>query len=494
LLEQSNENIIAQKNYEFTVASSFREIMRSRTGRLPGLILLGIIFLLGLSCDQPFFKNDLEAIRARGELRVITSNNATCYFEGPNGPTGFEYQLAESFAGQLGVKLKLVIIDNEKEMISALLSGQADLIAAGFPVKDHLRGRLAFGPSYLKIDEQVIGRRGGPCPKSVCDLMQGPLWIIADSFQEEILKDLKKSYPELSWMKLSDYGAEECLEMVWQRIIPLTIADSNIIAMNRRYYPDLLVHFAVKKNQNVAWVMHPQTRHLRAAVRRWFDLSSTQTLIEGLIQHYYGHLEAFDYVDLKKYHERLAHRLPMYQKHFEKAAKDNGLDWRMVAAQAYQESHWNPNAKSFTGVRGLMMLTLETAGDLGVENRLDPEQSIYAGAVYLAGLHRRIGNEVPEPDRTFMALAAYNIGWGHLEDTRTLAARLNKNPNAWYAVRSTLPLLHKKKYYKTLPNGYARGLEAVQYVDHVRTYYRILVLNVEKSQKKSTALNRSPIH
>ncbi len=459
--------------------------MKSRAIKLPGLILLGIGFLLGLNCDQPLIKNDLEAIRARGELKVITSNNATCYFEGPHGPTGFEYQLAEAFAGQLGVKLKLVLLENEKEMISALRNGKADLIAASFPVKDRLRGRLAFGPTYLKIDELVVGRRGGPCPKTVSDLMTGNLWVTSGSFQEEILKNLKKAYPELSWMKLSDYSAEECLEMVWQRIIPLTIADSNIIAMNRRHYPDLLIHFAVQKDQNVAWVMLPQTRHLQAAVRRWFEMPSTQTFLEGLIQHYYGHLESFDYVDLKKYHQRMQHRLPTYQKYFEEAAKNNGLDWRMVAAQAYQESHWNPKAESFTGVRGLMMLTMETAGDLGVENRLNPKESIYAGAVYLAGLHRRIGNKVPEPDRTFMALAAYNIGWGHLDDARTLAARLDKNPDAWYAVRSTLPLLQKKKYYQTVPNGYARGLEAVQYVDRVRTYYRVLVLNIEKLEKSN---------
>ena len=459
---------------------------------LCGLILMGLFLLIGSSCDQPLFKNDLETIQARGVLKVITRNNGTCFYEGSHGPEGFEYDLALAFANHLGVKLEPVVIDNNEAMVSELLRGSADLIAAGFIVKDDFRQHLVFGPVYQEIQQLVVGRRKGPAPKTVADLIGQPIWVMAGTFYENCLNMLKKEYPELSWLAVSDYECEELLEMVWQGIIPLTIADSNTIAINRRYYPELVIHFAIDQGQNLAWVIHPQNLHLRNAVDKWFALPSTSALLEQFTQYYYGHLQDFDYVDIATYRRRLRHQLPRYRKYFESAGIEVGLDWKLIAAQAYQESNWNPKAKSFTGVRGLMMLTQETARDLGVKNRLDPEQSIFAGTRYLAGLHRRIGDEVPEPDRIFMALAAYNVGWGHLEDARTLAARVGKDPNTWSGVRSTLPLLRLKKYYSKLPHGYARGTEPVQYVDHIRTYHKILVVEDESAQenRETTTVNK----
>ena len=210
------------------------------------------------------------------------------------------------------------------------------------------------------------------------------------------------------------------------------------------------------------------------AVSSWFALSETRELLERLKLHYFGHLEEFDYVDITTFRRRMPVRLQKYRRHFQAAAEEHGLDWKLIAAQAYQESHWNPRARSFTGVRGLMMLTRKTAGDMGVSNRLDARQSIYGGTRYLASLHRRIAETVPEPDRSFMALAAYNVGWGHLEDARALAVDMGKNPNAWSDIRAILPMLRLKKIYRRLPHGYARGAEPVQYVDRIRTYHKII--------------------
>jgi membrane-bound lytic murein transglycosylase F len=461
------------------------KIRISRTHKLLASILLGIAFTAVFSCEQPLIRNDLEAIKARGELRVITRNDAICYYEGPHGFTGFEYELSRAFAKYLGVKLKLVVIDNYQDMVLTLFRGDADLIAAGFSAADHHKQRLAFGPGYLKVHQQVVGRRDGPDPKSVKDLKGQLLWVRAGTSHEEALMKLKDEYPELSWKAVSEYETEQLLELTSQGAIPLTVAYSDIIAVNQRYYPELSIHFNLGKAQNLSWGMHPQNRQLQTAVYQWFGAPSTTALVKRLSQNYFEQMEAFDYVDLMRYRRRIIERLPRYQKLFEDAANKHGLDWKVLAAQAYQESHWNPRAKSFTGVRGLMMLTLETAKVLKVKNRLDPKQSVSAGARYMARLRERIGNAVPEPDRTFMALAAYNVGWGHLEDARTLALRLDKDPNTWHGVRSTLPFLRLKRYYRTLSHGYARGNEPVRYVDRIRTYYKILAQNVERSQQNN---------
>ncbi len=461
--------------------------MKERTSRLL-LPILCLILLAGVSCNQLAPGNELDAIKARGELRVLTRNTATCYFEGSAGLAGFEYDLTKAFADHLGVRLACVVTHNSHDMIPALLRGEADLIAAGFSITEKRNQKVTFGPAYMEVHQQVVGRRGGTAPREVGELVGEPLWVHAGTAYEERLRELKKVYPDLSWMPVSGYETEEILEMVWRGIVPLTIADSNIVAINRRYYPELQILFNIEEGQQLAWAMHPQNRFLVRAVDNWFYRPDTSAMIQSLKQHYYGHLKVFDYVDLVKYHRRVRHRLPRYKQYFQAAAAEYGFDWRLVAAQAYQESHWNPKAQSFTGVRGIMMLTLRTARDLGVKSRLDPRQSIDGGARYLAEMHKRVGDEVLEPDRTYMALAAYNVGLGHLEDARKLAERLDKDPNTWQGVRATLPLLRQKRYYRSLPHGYARGTEPVRYVDRIKTYYRILVQSMDQTPQKSKDL------
>ena len=178
--------------------------------------------------------------------------------------------------------------------------------------------------------------------------------------------------------------------------------------------------------------------------------------------------------DRKVFYKHVKTRLPKYEVHFQQAAKLHNLSWKVLASQAYQESHWNRRARSPTGVRGIMMLTRKTAASLGIKNRIDPVLSIYGGAKYLARLHGKIARSVHDSDRTFFALAAYNVGIGHLNDARILARRKKKNPNFWNDVREVLPLLKQKKYYTSLRYGFARGDEPVRYVKRIRAYHSLL--------------------
>jgi membrane-bound lytic murein transglycosylase F len=443
--------------------------------------LVGVILLIGLwatGCDKPLFSNDLDIIKLRGELIVITRNSTTCYYEGAHGPTGFEYDLVKRFADHLGVGIRPLIIEDEADMIEALRSGKGDIIAAGIPFGQQAARLLALGPGYWDVQQQVVGRRGGIQPNNISDLSDSAIWMTSSSERTETLNAIKDNYVDVPWTTLSDYSSEELLHMVWNRSLPFTMVESHTLAMNRRYYPELMVHFTLGTPKKLAWAMHPHSRQLHKEVTDWFFKKETKDYITGLTDYYFSHLEDFDYVDLVRFRQRIQNRLPKYQTYFIEASEKYGLDWLLIAAQAYQESHWNPRARSFTGVRGIMMLTLDTAKSLGLKNRLEAKDSIFAGTHYMTKLHRRVGDEVPEPDRTLMALAAYNIGFGHLQDARELAKTMGKPSNSWHGVRSVFPLLQKKKYYRTLQHGFARGNEAVQYVDRIRTYHKVLIMAI----------------
>ncbi len=464
-----------------------------RVGKLRkiGCCLAMVVVISG--CESPLTQNDLEALQSRGELVLITRNNAACYYEGPHGPVGFEYDLARAFADHLGVDLRLSIIEDEIDMIAALRAGQGDIIAPGVPFGGQSARLLSLGPVYLEVEQQVVGHRSGPDIQSKKALEAYTLWMTGSSARIEYLEELRGMYPGIAWQILTAYSDEDLLQMVWNRALPLTVVDSNTLSMNHHYYPELTVKLTLGQPQKLTWATDPRNRRLKQAIAAWFDQKKTREIINGLIEHYYSHLESFDYVDLARYRRRINVRLPKYRAFFEAAAKKYKLDWKLVAAQAYQESHWNPRAKSYTGVRGMMMLTRETAASMDLENRMDVEASIFAGVRYLARLHRQVGASVPEPDRTLMALAAYNIGFGHLQDARQLARRMGKPENSWHGVRSVFPLLQQKKYYVTLAHRYARGNEAVMYVDRIRTYHKMLQPNLDALAADSNKPDGPPV-
>ncbi len=194
---------------------------------------------------------------------------------------------------------------------------------------------------------------------------------------------------------------------------------------------------------------------------------------------YYGFFKVFDYVDTRVFLRRVEQRFPKYREYFRQAAEEHDLDFTLLAAQAYQESHWRPRASSPTGVRGIMMLTRPTARAMGVKNRLDPRQSIFGGARYLARMKERFSDAVQEPDRTWLALAAYNVGRAHLHDAQKLARRQGVSPHHWRDMKEVLPLLSQARYYRDLKYGYARGTEPVRYVRHIREYRHILEQELE---------------
>jgi len=252
------------------------------------------------------------------------------------------------------------------------------------------------------------------------------------------------------------------------------VADSTIVDINRRYYPELTAPFNLSRAQPLAWALPWQRDDVAAAIDDWLEPFRDEDRLAQWEETHYGFFEVFDYVDTRTLMRRIDQRFPRFREPFYAAARKHGLPPTLLAAQGYQESHWNPRARSPTGVRGIMMLTQTTAREVGVKNRLDPVQSIHGGARYLARMRERLPDSVQEPDRTWLALAAYNVGWGHLLDARGLAEDLGLNPDHWRELKQVLPKLSDPDYYEDLKYGYARGTEPVRYVQRIREYQHII--------------------
>ncbi len=448
------------------------------------LVLLVIIGLMGLGLYED--RSELDAVRERGELVVVSRNNPTTWYEGPHGPAGFEYDLARAFADSLGVRLRMVKAESVGELIGMVQNHTVDMAAAGLTVTESRKRVLRFGPSYLTVREQVVYRKGTPRPRRIQDLIGHSLEVLDDSSEAERLGELLHRYPKLKFTEVPEVDRQELIERVWKGEIDYTIANSNEIALARRFMTELRVGFDFSPDKELAWAF-PKTKDdsVYLAARQFLEEARKSGLLHQIHERYYGHVRQINYVGTRIFLRHIHKRLPKFRGLFEQAAERYNLDWRLLAAISYQESQWLPRAVSPTGVKGLMMLTLPTARQMGVDNRLDPEQSIQGGARYFARLKQRVPKEIPEPDRTWMAIAAYNIGFGHLMDARDITALQDGNPNRWVDVQKRLPLLMRKKFYRRTRHGYARGSEAVKYVQNIRSYYDILVWYTTQNPKQN---------
>lgn len=430
---------------------------------------LAVLTVSGCSDDQR-----LNRILENKKLVVVTRNAPTTYYQGRHGPTGFEYELVSDFAEDIGVEVEFIVSNNLSDMLAMVADGKADIAAAGLTRTEQRQNGFLFSRPYQEVKQQVVCRRGGARPEKPEDLVGLSLEVPAETSYAEQLDKLQQEIPQLTWRVDEEHDTEYLLEKVWVKEIDCTIGDSNIVAINRRYLPELSVRFAISEPQPLTWLLPPGAEGLQEKVDEWLEQFEEDGELQQLIHKYYGFIEVFDYVDTRAFKRKVKHILPRYKKIFRLAAERHELDWALLAAQAYQESHWNRHARSPTGVRGIMMLTLTTAREVGIQSRLDPEQSILGGARYLARLRKRLPNSIEEPDRTWIALAAYNVGLGHIHDARRLAEIEGKNPDLWHDLKEVLPLLSQKKYYSKLKYGYARGREPVRYVRHIRDYHDML--------------------
>ena len=430
--------------------------------------------LLLATCAQP--PALLERILADGELRVVTRNSPDAYYLGSHGPEGPAYELASRFAESLGVPLRLYTVRTREAAIAEVAAGRAHLAAAGLSTGIELPPGTQFGPGYQLVREHLIYRRRSDRPTTVLVAARGQIEVAAGSPHSRTLEDLRLQHPDLTWIERDNTDTEEILADVSQGRVQYTLASSTEFALNRSVHPELAIAIDLSPERAISWVVGTRgyDASLLDRVNAFFVMARSDGLITAVLDRYYGEDDRFDYLLSRNFMEHLGSRLPAYAGWFREAAEKYELDWRLLAAMGYQESKWDPAAVSFTGVQGLMQLTEDTAQMMRSGDRRDPRSSIFGGAKYLARMMDTVPRRIAQPDRTWFAVASYNVGYGHLEDARILAQAQGRNPDRWEDVREVLPLLSQERYYTRTKRGYARGWEPVRYVENVQAYMNIL--------------------
>lgn len=421
----------------------------------------------------------LASIKREGVLRVATLNSPTTYYEDRYGATGFEYELASLFAQTLGVRLEMQQFDHLSELLSALNRHRIDVAAAGLTVTPSYKKHYTFSDAYLEAKQQLIYHRDGDKPKKISNVT-GQLTVLANSSEAATLAVLKKEHPQLTWHEATNKDTIDLLTELANKKIDFTVVNSNEFTVNSIAFPELAPAFSLGNAIPIAWALPQKTDpELLNAINAFLAIIKKDGRLNELEERFYGHINQINYVGAEQLFKDSRTRLPRYINMIKDSAHKHNLDWALLAALGYQESHWTPDAVSPTGVRGFMMLTKDTAAHLGVTDQLDAKQSIEGGARYLVEIKNGLPEKITEPDRTWLALAAYNVGLGHLQDAQKIAKKLGKDPHKWVDVKETLPLLQKPQWFSKTRHGYARGYEPVLFVQNIRRYMDIITWATE---------------
>jgi len=450
---------------------SFYRFYKGRQVTRCVMAAVALVTLVAASYSPP--PRSVNPVQGKGELRVVTLEGPTTYTKGTRGTEGLEFRLAQEFARQRGLALYMYPVASVALMRAELDAGRADIAAAQLTADSSWSGMGLAAAVYDDVPQLVVYRRGEDQPDRE-DLGTLHLLVRAGSPQEGILGRLKiRLLPKLAWTAVSP-DAVDPLQDIQNGVGDYAVVDANEYSYARHLYPDVVPAFAMPETRPVQWVVRHTDPDLYAMVNRFFDASRQSGLLTSLLAAQPQDARVLAYADNLQFHQDLAARLPQYRAWFEEASQQTGVDWRLLAAIGYQESKWDPEAQSGMGAAGVMMLTSNTADSLGVEDRADAHENILAGARYFQEVRAKVPAHIPEPDRTWLAIAAYNVGYGHVEDARRLAQMRGKNPDSWLDVREQLPLLADESWYDRLKHGFARGAEPAQFVDRIQRFLKLL--------------------
>ncbi len=421
--------------------------------------------------ERESYSGDLESIKKRGVLRVLTRNNAATYFLWRGEMLGFDYELVKRFADAQGLRLEVVEAPNHRSLIPWLLEGRGDLIAAAMTITPERGELVAFTRPYHEISQVVVSRADDPLEslqqlagRSISVRRSSSYWHTLEGLREEIGFELLEAPEEVE--------TEELIRAVAAGELDLTVADSHILDIEMTWGDNLRAALTINGMAEHGWAVRREETRLLAALDAFLKKEYRGLFYNVTYQKYFQ--------DLKRIRDAQAGRLELadgtlspYDELVRKYAGRFGFDWRLIVSQMFQESRFDPRAKSWVGALGLMQVMPRTGRSLGLDNLRDPETGIHAGVAYLEKLMKGFETELPAGERTWFALAAYNAGRGHVQDARNLAAKKGWDPNRWFDnVERAMLLLGQKRYARQARHGYVRGEEPVNYVREIHDRYQ----------------------
>jgi membrane-bound lytic murein transglycosylase F len=465
------------------------------------LLFIGLNAVLFTSCEDqpevgeaphvPSIKFDLDSIKQRGYLILLTENSASTYFIYRNQPKGFDFEMAEAFAKSIGVKLRVRILDDVDKMFELLRKGEGDIIASNLTVTDRRKGFVSFSHAMYQtrqvLVQQVMGRDSvmNTMVRDIKDLPTVPIFVHRYSSFYEELKSIEKQHDLTLDIHEAPGGisTDDLLRLVNDGEMRATITDENLLSMDVVDYPNIDLNFALTDKQDIAWAMRKNAPELRQAINEWMHKRATKRKLAAVYKKYFTDEKQNVGIANYKMPQVSPGQISPYDSLFKLYAPQIGWDWRMLAALAYQESRFNPNAQSWSGASGLMQLMPQTAIRFGCDSFPTPECSVHAAVKYIKYLQGIWRKKIPNPaERTKFVLASYNIGQGHVLDAYNLAAELGMTDTLWEGnVAEALLLKQQEKYY-TMPvvkHGYCYAKEPYHFVGKITALFEHYKANTQ---------------
>ena len=470
-------------------------ILTSTTGTLeaspsPGnrmlrILAAGVLVTALIACPRAQWQantgfslphDSLARVLASGTLRAVSRLNPATFVIDRYGPSGIELELASGFAASLGVELEMIPAATIGEAYAALDAGRADIAASGLTERRVAERAYLYSASYLGVSQQLVYRSGSPKPGSIADLVGTRVMVLAQSSSADALRRAQAALPNLGWMESTQADTPDLLRRLADGEIDAAVVKSHEFYMHAGLFPSLEVAFELPESEQLAWAVTESADNgrLYAAMQDFLHRSEQDGELDLLRERFFGYLPDINRLALNAFAARVDKQLPRLEPLMRRVAEQEGIDWRLLAAISYQESHWNPQAVSRKGASGMMMLTQRAATEVGVRDRHNMEQSLRGGARYFLGLMADLEGAIAPAERELFALAAYNMGAAHLDDARRLATLRGGSADNWTDVAEQLPLLAKREWRSHMLHGYARGLETVSFVNGVRQYHRFL--------------------
>ncbi|MEN8116801.1 MAG: transporter substrate-binding domain-containing protein [Bacteroidota bacterium] len=469
--------------------------------------ILGLIFIIALlwSCssntsqkkskkkEKPEYNevvvnHDLEDIKKEGVLNVLTTYSSTSYFLYKGQPMGYEYELLKRFAEHLGVELKLVISNNIDSMYRELTTGEVDLIAHGLTITSK-RKELVHFSEHLYLTHQVLVQKKPDNWRNMkwSELQRSLVHDVIDLIGDTVsVRDHSSYINRLSNLSDEiggkihidtlprDLSTDRVIEMVASGKVKYTVADNNIASINASYYPGLNIDVPVSFSQRISWALRPNSTELENALNDWIRKMKKETVYYVIYNKYFKNAKNFRRRERSEFYSLNNNKISQYDELIKTYAKPLGWDWRLLASQVYQESHFNPSSSSWAGANGLLQLMPKTAESLGVTDTSDPEQSMMGGTKFLRILWNRFEDIPDSVQRIKFCMASYNCGYSHVKDAQYLAETEGFKSDVWdgNVEEMILKLSYRENYTKSgIKYGYVRGIEPFTYIRQIFTRY-----------------------